>query len=242
MWSNFTHIFFRIIHGMPVLVSSNWAAWLIGVGAFALSQVIVLVRHGWQEMLRRWKENIGIGLISAAAVYAFLFAWSTIWTIYDDHHDVVGRARVVFDEKNNLKTEVEKRDKYIKKLEDRKCPTCLAATKGVAVKEPHQCWFQEIIAGSLPPDSLISTVAAIHCNYRVVAPFCASAKFARSDFKGGNVSIPGGWFAPADSPRKEGDTFTGCISMPSLGADQLVTVTVYGTQKDAVRLLSAEIK
>jgi hypothetical protein len=127
MWLNFVHIFSRVLRGMPLLVSSNWAAWLVGIGAFVFSQVIVLIRSGWREMLRRWKENIGIGLISAAAVYLFLFAWSAIQTVYDDHHDSGSRWQAVVKEKKNLKDELQKRDNYIRALEDRKCPTCTLA-------------------------------------------------------------------------------------------------------------------
>jgi hypothetical protein len=124
MWPHFISVLLRIIHGMPLLVSSNWAAWLVGIGAFIFSQVIVLARSGLKEMLRRWKENIGIGLISAAAVYIFLFGWSAVQTIYDEHHDNTGRWRAVVNEKDALKVELKRRDDYIELLKARSCPAC----------------------------------------------------------------------------------------------------------------------
>jgi hypothetical protein len=124
MWPHFVHLFWRIVHGAPLLVSSNWAAWLIAIGVFAFSQLIVLVRSGWREMLKRWIENIGIGLISAAGAYVFLFGWGTIQTIYDDHRDSVGRWQAVVAEKNILQKELGKRDEYIKLLTNRTCSIC----------------------------------------------------------------------------------------------------------------------
>ncbi|HZW92497.1 MAG TPA: hypothetical protein VFF64_05955 [Candidatus Eremiobacteraceae bacterium] len=88
-------------------------------------------------------------------------------------------------------------------------------------------------------DSFNSTIVATHCNYRLDAPFCATAKFNSDDFKEGNISIPGGWAMGAGGPGKIGNTFTKCISAPNLGAEQLVTLTVYGTKKNPVRLLSS---
>jgi hypothetical protein len=57
--------------------------------------------------------NLARGLVVTAIVYAGLFIWSTIQTVYDDHHDSVSRWRAVVKEKENLKAELKRRDESI---------------------------------------------------------------------------------------------------------------------------------
>jgi hypothetical protein len=120
MWSHFVDLFWRILHGMPLLVSSNWAAFGMGAGLFALYHIFVWSIRGSAEMRRQWKENIGIGLLATGTGYLLLFAWSGVVTTYDEHHDSNGRWREVVNEKNKLKNELEDRDQYIKRLEQAK--------------------------------------------------------------------------------------------------------------------------
>jgi hypothetical protein len=176
MWSHFSHLLVRVLHGMPSLVWSNWAAWLLGIGVFFLSQVLVLIRSGWRVTLKRWKKNIGIGIIVAVAVYLFFFAWSTVQTIYDDHHDDVSRWRDVVNEKNTLKIGLTKRDEYIKTLESKTCPKCPAGASG---RPAPQCWVHEMITGPMRGPSNNATNALIHWNYRID---CAGATFDEDDF------------------------------------------------------------
>jgi hypothetical protein len=126
MWPHLVHLFARIFHGMPLLVSSNWASWLILLGSFLLTELLLFGREG-RHVAEWWKKrwsNLVIGLIVTVIVYAGLFAWSTIQTVYDDHHDDIGRWHAVVNEKNLLKSELNKRDEYIRKLENAKCPQC----------------------------------------------------------------------------------------------------------------------
>lgn len=124
MWTHFLHLLWRIVHGMPVLVSSNWAAWIVGIVAFLLTELLLYVSTPKEERRKRLLSNLLIGFAVTVFVYGTLFVWSTIQTIYDDHHDSGGRWRTVVKEKDRLKEQLEERDKYIKELEGRKCPTC----------------------------------------------------------------------------------------------------------------------
>lgn len=90
---------------MPVLVSSNWAAWILGVIAFLLTELLLYMNTRKEERRKRLTSNLLIGLAVTLFVYGTLFVWSTIQTVYDDHHDVVGRWRAVVNENKRLEEE-----------------------------------------------------------------------------------------------------------------------------------------
>jgi len=79
---------------------------------------------------------LGLGLFVTVVVYTGLFLWSTVKTVYDDHHDSVGRWQSIVDEKNRLKTMLQQRDEYIKELEGKRCTVCASYPKSSA-KEPQ---------------------------------------------------------------------------------------------------------
>ncbi len=56
--------------------------------------------------------------------WASLFSWAIYRSVYNDHQNLVGRLRTVVSEKDALKVGLTERDKYIKRLEDSKCPQC----------------------------------------------------------------------------------------------------------------------
>jgi hypothetical protein len=134
MWPHFEHLVWRIIHGMPVLVSSNWANWGLGLAIFVLYEVFAIKFRGWQDVVSRWKQNVGLGLLATAGGYVLLFAYSAIITTYDEHHDSTGRWQAVVKEKDNLKVLLQQKDEYIKKLESKPCPACpVAAVRAAPV-------------------------------------------------------------------------------------------------------------
>ena len=118
MWPHFVHLFWRTIHGMPLLVSSNWASWLILIGTFLLTEGLLLWRE--HEHLREWWgkrwKNLALGILVTVIVYTSLFLWSLVQTIYDEHHDSTTRWQAVVQEKDNLKIGLKERDEYIEKL------------------------------------------------------------------------------------------------------------------------------
>jgi hypothetical protein len=61
---------------MPSRVAGNWTEVCFGLGIFIVAQIINLLRLGWPEMQKKWKESIGIGFLSAAMGWASLFCYS----------------------------------------------------------------------------------------------------------------------------------------------------------------------
>lgn len=146
MWPHFLNFLLRVLRGMPLLVSSNWGAWILGLVLFLLYEVAVLVRRGWEDMKQRWTDNFVMGVLVTAIGYLILFSWSVFQTIYDDHHDDTGRWRAVVNEKNVLKSELSNRDAYIYRLDNRRCPQCNKSGAAVAPAMqdlPNISWTQE---------------------------------------------------------------------------------------------------
>jgi hypothetical protein len=73
----------RAIRLMPSRVAGNWTEVCFGVGIFIVAQIINLLRLGWPEMQKKWKESIGIGVLSAATGWVGLFFYSLILEIRD---------------------------------------------------------------------------------------------------------------------------------------------------------------
>jgi hypothetical protein len=46
MWHNFVDLLLRILHGMPLLVSSNWTGWFLGLIVFVLYKLCALGFRG----------------------------------------------------------------------------------------------------------------------------------------------------------------------------------------------------
>ena len=148
MRSHFVHLFIRTLQGMPLLVSSNWASWGLGLGVFLLYEIIAIVVRGWPDMVERWKENVAIGLLATAGGYLILFSCSAVITTYDEHHDATGRWQTVVREKNKLKVELTKRDDYIKQLEGRQCPTCPVGAPHKSTPSPVEAKIESASASS----------------------------------------------------------------------------------------------
>jgi len=129
MWPHFVHLFWRSIHGMPLLVSSNWASWSLGLAIFTFYECLAICFRGWQDVITRWKQNVGLGLLATAAGYLLLLATSIVITTYDEHHDSTGRWQAVVKEKNDLKALLQKRDEYVKTLEAQSCQACSPAPR-----------------------------------------------------------------------------------------------------------------
>lgn len=70
-------LFAKSLKLMPTRVAGNWTEVCFGIGIFVLSQLLRLANLGWREMQRRWKENIGIGVLSVAIGWFGLFFYST---------------------------------------------------------------------------------------------------------------------------------------------------------------------
>jgi hypothetical protein len=231
MWLHFTHLFWRIMHGMPLLVSSNWASWGLLVAVFFLSEGLAIAFRGWQDMTTRWKQNVGIGLLAAACGYLILFSWSAIVTTYDEHHDSTGRWKVVVEEKNNLKTGLGERDNYIKELEVKSHS-----------KYPNHCWINSQAQPPNPaaPQAKSSTALLIFCNYALDSPTIEVA--FDKEFTDGWMGIFGESSTLANTTTK-GRVFSSTVSTPrKLPAGKASMINVQGTTGQSPRPLSYAIK
>lgn len=180
-----------------------------------------------------------VGLLVPLVIMAGTFGWNLVATVYADHENLVANF-------NRLASSP--------KVPCPSCPTCppskpckVAGSPNATgteqgTKEQQQCWMAEIPGGPVTKDSLSSNVAAIHCNYRIEAPWCASATFNKDTFSNGNTFLPGGTVFGGARPGKQGSTFTECHIGPAILPQQLVTVTVYGTEANPPRLLSGWVK
>lgn len=122
MWPHFVHLVWRIIHGMPLLVSSNWANWGLAFASFVFVEFLLLLTDRFDRKIwwSKRRKNALVAIASAVFAYALLFAWSTVQTVYDDHHDAVGRWQALVKEKNDLKEQLGQRDSYIADLQSGK--------------------------------------------------------------------------------------------------------------------------
>ena len=69
------------------------------------------------QMLRSLVKAIIVGAGLPLIAWSCLFLWAIYKSVYNDHHNLVGRLRSVVIEKNVLKEGVRNRDMYIRQLE-----------------------------------------------------------------------------------------------------------------------------
>jgi hypothetical protein len=72
-WSSLFTTAFKL---MPSRVAGNWTEVWFGIGIFVVTQLLWLWRIGWAEMEKRWKEGVGIGILSVAIGWVALFGYS----------------------------------------------------------------------------------------------------------------------------------------------------------------------
>jgi hypothetical protein len=241
MWPHLLNLLWRIIHGMPLLVSSGWGAWILGLCIFLLYELSVVFRRGWQDMKNRWTENFLMGLGVTAFGYLILFAWSTIQTVYDNHHDSVSRWQAVVNEKNNLKAGLTERDNYITKQEGTS-PVTKVVTKAAPPIQPR-CWASSHFGmpNSRVQGAVTTTAVILHCNHKVDAPFRVAVEFDRDFIPGATVlNDSGSWNGGGE--EKLGKNCISDFTSPSLLSDQIVVMTVYGATDQYPRPVRADIE
>lgn len=236
---------------MPVLVSSNWANWIISAAAFGVTEFLLFKNTPKAERSTRAWKNILIGLVVTACVQLVLFTWSTIQTVYDDHHDSTGRWHAVVNEKNSLKGSLQERDSYIGRLE-----AAISTKPGVIEKvkftdQPKKCWYDLISKNPPNPQTKHAvSVVTIHCNYRVDAPLRISLE-TNSPIANFNWFLPGVEGLPISVTNPVSGTEKGMgvdrslyidIQGPSLAAEQMVVIPVEGTTTSAPIPLKASIR
>jgi hypothetical protein len=69
-------IFSRAFRFMPSRIGGNWTQVSLGIAIFVILQILRRFVLGWPEMQRRWKENIGLGVLAVALGWLGLFGYS----------------------------------------------------------------------------------------------------------------------------------------------------------------------
>ena len=227
MWRHLWHLLSHSWDSLVAAMGTTTLAIVVGFVGFlfilSINLVFKLRKDGWKwsVMVSHFSQNLKDSavptIIGNLMLWAVLFGIFVIKTVYNDHQELVGKVA------------------RLKAAPTPTCPTCPPSVK----EQPH-CWLSEIRGGPITDDSLSSDVAVMHCNFRIDAPWCASATFDKDTFSGGMAFTSN--FVTPGRPEKQGNTFKQCVSSPSIPAHDLVTVTVYGTEKDAPRLVSGWVK
>lgn len=117
----------------------------------------------------------------------------------------------------------------------------------VPVPPEKRCWVSQHfgLPNSKVPGSVSTTAAIIRCNYTIAAPFTVQVEFDR-DFIPGAIVFPDSGminFSGGQGPGTQGRIYRSPqITSPSLVANYLAIVTVYGTTDQYPRALKANIE
>jgi len=232
---------------------------LLGVAVTALWVWILRPREVFMEHLR---ARVGIPLLVGLSMFILVFLFMVIRSPYAELDDVQAQLRVSQERERSAVTsrtgaERQLRDlqgsetgqsALVKQLREQverlsKAPK-VGTTAGVnAAGEAHQCWLDNHFESPNPhvKEARTATTAIIHCNYRVDAPWIVAVKFDR-EFLYGNVGVPGSGVVMGGGSKQEGNIFVGEVSMPSVPANQLITVTVEGPSEQFPRALSGNVR
>jgi hypothetical protein len=229
------HLLWKALIACPSLISQNWTA--VGFS------VVVACLAFWFEMreefhaLTTWRERISamlkkrtvwIAIKSIAYGCVLLFAWSVVKTIYEDHLHSVENIRALTKERddsrgerNSLRTENESLRRQVAQK-----PTVI--TKNVTADPPKQCWMAPHFGmpNSTIKGAATATAVILHCNYKIDAPFRVVVEFDR-DFLPGGTTMPSAGMMSGNTGT-QGRIYGAEIGMPSLPADNLFILTVYG--------------
>jgi hypothetical protein len=240
-----SHLLLRIFHGMPVLVSSNWAAWILGIATFLLTELLLFATTAKAERWARLKLNLLIGIGVTTFAYSILFVWSTVRTVYDDHHDSVGRWQTVVKEKNSLKAALNARDAYIARLqaEISTKPTVIEKTNWAP--QSRNCWVDSVAQYTNPQTKHAVSVVTLHCDYRVEAPLRISLETNRpiSNFNFTMPSVMAMIGVVSGTEKGLGVDRSLYIDLqgPSLSAEQMVVIHVESMTSEAAIPLKGSI-
>jgi hypothetical protein len=236
------HLLGRAIYAMPSLVSGNWPEAGLALFIFLFAEFLVFRIRGRDEMRKRWKENVGIGVVSVIAGWVLLFCYSLIVSVCHDHFDISSRWRLVVNEKNALKASLMQRDSYISLLQNKLAEKPGTITRTISTPPEKKCWLGDYagMPNSTIKGAVTADAAIMHCNYKIDAPYRVVVEFDR-DFIPGAIVIPGNGVTMGRGGEKNGKFYVAQIDSPSLLTEQLVVVTVYGPTDAYPKALRGQI-
>jgi hypothetical protein len=107
---DFSFSFFPVagkgFHGMPPLVSGNWAQIYLGIAIFCIYHLLFGLVRGWPAMKDNWKGNVGIGILSVVTGWSLLFGYNLIKTVYDDHEDMAKQIKQLRETNNSQQQQI----------------------------------------------------------------------------------------------------------------------------------------
>jgi hypothetical protein len=141
------------------------------------------------------------------------YVWKMVTAEYDDHSSLVARLREVVGDNKAL-------DKRVHDLEGKSCPSCSSP--------PQSCQVSSIITNPNPQvnGAKTETIAAVHCNYKVSAPFCIGLLLDRPAFRASIVLSDEGT-TMIDGGGVQGNETVSCIDSPSLPAEHMAEVHLF---------------
>ncbi len=240
MWTHFLHLLGRALSTMPSHVSSNWAAVIMAVGIFVISQLFNLYFRGWDTMKRQWKGSIAIGVAAVAVGWFGLCAWSIVATVYSDHQNLVAKTGDLLVKNKQFMSEGSRlvdptgRDAEIAQLKQR-AQELQGQLKLATRKPPPECWWNNHYQYPNPYASSVArsaTAVLIFCNYKIEAPWAVQVEFDRDDFFNESVVVPGVMIGGIT--KKEGKTYIGGLSLPSVPAYEVISITVETNARDGI--------
>lgn len=229
-----------------VLLYKNPTLLLIGLLVAVVTAGLVRVIRGKEAVKEHLIAKVAIPFLAALITWALIVLYY-IYAIPPTHLSQVqielgrsrGRERAAVigrqtaelqlqDERKSKSDESQQISQLRQQVENLSRARKVATAPGVnTTGEQHQCWLDNHFESPNPhvKESHSATTAIIHCNYKIDAPFRVTVKFDR-DFLYGNTGIPSAGMLAGGSQKQAGNIFIGDVQMPSVPANQLITMTV----------------
>jgi hypothetical protein len=106
----------------------------------------------------------------------------------------------------------------------------------LATREPPpECWWSNHYEYPNPYASSVArsaTAVLIFCNYKIEAPWAVQVEFDRDDFFNESVVVPG--VMVGGISKKQGKTYIGGHSLPSVPAYEVISITVETNARDVI--------
>lgn len=191
-------------------------------------------KHGGKAMTRVW-DTVLKGVVIGLIAWVLVFCVHLIWEPYHILADTQANLDKVIREKARLTGEKFTLTRRIADLERNPITRIVQPEK--------QCWLDNHFGfpNSRVEGAVSATAAIIHCNYRIEAPYAVDVEFDRDILRGPMV-VPGAGTVLGRGEVVRGRIQSSGVDSPSLPANQLIIMTVFGPTDVYPRALRASVK